>query len=35
MQIADDWRIKLAMPIFVFIDWLLMQKEISRYLFNK
>lgn len=32
--IADDWRIKLAMPIFLLIDWLLLQPTIARRLFD-
>lgn len=32
--IADDWRIQLAMPIFLFIDWLLLQPAIARRLFD-
>ncbi len=32
--IADDWRIKLAMPLFLFIDWLLSQPKIARRLFD-
>lgn len=32
--IADDWRIKLAMPIFLLIDWLLLQPTIARWLFD-
>lgn len=33
--ISDDFRIKLAMPIFLLIDFLLGQKAIARYLFDK
>ena len=32
--IADDWRIKLAMPLFLLIDWLLNQPKIARRLFD-
>lgn len=32
--IADDWRIKVAMPLFLLIDWLLLQPNIARYLFD-
>ena len=29
---ADDWRIKLAMPLLVLFDWLMAQQRIARYL---
>lgn len=32
--IADDWRIKLAMPLFLLIDWLLQQPKLARRLFD-
>jgi len=32
--ISDDWRIKLAMPIFLLIDFLLKQPKIARTLFD-
>ena len=32
--IADDWRIQLAMPLFLLIDLLLKQRPIARYLFD-
>lgn len=32
--IADDWRIKLAMPIFLLVDWLLRRPNIARRLFD-
>ncbi|GAB4824123.1 hypothetical protein N2152v2_011169 [Parachlorella kessleri] len=33
--ISDDFRIKLAMPIFLLIDYLLAQPRIARYLFDR
>jgi pimeloyl-ACP methyl ester carboxylesterase len=33
--LQDDWRIKLAMPIFLLIDALLMNEKIGRYLFDQ
>lgn len=33
--ISDDPRIKLAMPLFLLIDWLLSQPRVARYLFDK
>lgn len=33
--ISDDWRIKLALPIFWTIDWLLLQPRIAKTLFNR
>lgn len=33
--IADDWRIRLAMPIFLFIDFLLNQPRVAQYLFDR
>lgn len=32
--ISDDWRIKLAMPIFNLIDWILNQPKLARRLFD-
>lgn len=32
--ISDDWRIKLAMPIFLLIDWVLNQPQLARRLFD-
>lgn len=32
--IADDWRIKLAMPLFLLIDWILQQPTLARRLFD-
>ena len=32
---SDDWRIKLAMPIFLLIDALLKQRSLAQVLFNK
>ncbi len=32
--ISDDWRIKLAMPIFLLIDWILNQPKLARRLFD-
>lgn len=33
--ISDDWRIKLAMPLFLLIDWLLKQPPIAQRLFDR
>jgi pimeloyl-ACP methyl ester carboxylesterase len=33
--ISDDWRIKLALPLFYLIDWLFSQPTIARSLFDK
>lgn len=33
--VADDWRIKLAMPIFLLIDALLARPKVARYLFDR
>jgi hypothetical protein len=33
--ISDDWRIKLAMPLFLLIDFLLSQPPVARYLFDR
>lgn len=33
--VADDWRIKLALPLFWLIDFLLKQPSIARALFDK
>eukprot|EP00897_Mesotaenium_endlicherianum_P008374 jgi/Mesen1/7565/ME000392S06832 len=33
--IADDWRIRAAMPIFLLIDWLLLRPSIARPLFDR
>ena len=33
--ISDDWRIKLATPIFLLIDILLSRQRIARYLFDR
>lgn len=32
--ISDDWRIKLAMPLFLLIDWILNQPKLARRLFD-
>jgi pimeloyl-ACP methyl ester carboxylesterase len=32
--ISDDWRIKLAMPIFLLIDWILNRPTLARRLFD-
>lgn len=32
--VADDWRIKIAMPLFLLIDFLLKQPRIARYIFD-
>lgn len=32
--ISDDWRLQLARPIFLLIDWLLLQPAIAERLFN-
>ena len=32
--ISDDWRIKLAMPLFLLIDWILKQPALARRLFD-
>lgn len=32
--IVDDWRIKLVMPIFLLIDFLLKKPKIARYIFD-
>jgi pimeloyl-ACP methyl ester carboxylesterase len=32
--ISDDWRIKLAMPLFLLIDWVLSQPKLARRLFD-
>ena len=32
--VADDWRIRIAMPVFLLIDFLLKQPSIARYLFD-
>ena len=32
---SDDWRIKVAMPIFLLIDALLKQRSVAQVLFNK
>ena len=34
-SVAEDWRVKLAMPLFLLIDWLLAQPKLARYLFDK
>jgi pimeloyl-ACP methyl ester carboxylesterase len=33
--ISDDWRIKLALPLFYLIDWLFSQPTIARSLFDR
>lgn len=33
--IADDWRIKLAWPVFMLIDFLLQTPPVARFLFDK
>ena len=33
--ISDDWRLKLAAPLFALIDWLLAQPRIARTLFDR
>ena len=33
--ISDDWRIKLAMPIFLLVDALLARPKVARYLFDR
>lgn len=33
--IADDWRIRLAMPLFLLIDALLRTPPVARFLFDK
>lgn len=33
--VTDDWRIKLAMPLFLLIDAALARPKLARYLFDK
>ncbi len=33
--ISDDWRIKLAMPLFLLVDALLARPKVARYLFDR
>lgn len=33
--VSDDWRIKLAMPLFLMIDLLLSRPAVARYLFDR
>lgn len=33
--VTDDWRIKLAMPLFLLIDWILLQPKLACLLFEK
>ena len=32
--LTDDWRVRLAMPIFQLIDFLLSRQRIARFLFD-
>ncbi len=32
--LTDDWRVRLAFPIFRLIDFLLSRQRVARYLFN-
>ena len=34
-SVSEDWRVKLAMPLFLLIDWLLAQPKLALYLFDK
>lgn len=32
--VTDDWRVKLALPVFLLVDLLLKQQRIARFLFD-
>ena len=32
--LVDDWRVRLAFPFFLLIDFLLSRQRVARYLFN-